>query len=367
MKKTLLTAALMVATALTASAQYRIDSTLAVPKAAPATDVDDYGFTANWIPLTEDEQIHSKSLGYYIPVYAVKTAKEEGEKFYFINTDFSFLKSQYTVDNPYSDISMKNSIVRGDLNEPHRPCGWTILNAGQADGVLCLDCKLNKVLCNSAIALCYNDLTKGDGIVHVKFKVRGDGNVQNMAVYLRNVKPFPNEVIEKHVITGLTTEWQEVELTLKGGVEMGDILIQCEDQGNIDSMFLFIDDLQVWQELHKGETVRIQYGEDVVKDDLEASSLYFTKGDLYEGEEFGYAACTYSIEAHSPESDMVLVDAAETAINKTKAITDASTPVTVYNLSGSVVAAGTVGNMPALPKGVLIVKTGDKARKVVVK
>ena len=39
----------------------------------------------------------------------------------------------------------------------------------------------------------------------------------------------------------------------------------------------------------------------------------------------------------------------------------------VYNLSGSVVARGTVGNMPTMPKGVLIVKTGDKAQKVVVK
>ena len=367
MKNAILTAALLAATALTASAQYRIDSTLAVPKAAPATDVDDYGFTANWIPLTEYEQVHSKSLGYYIPVYAVKTAKEEGEKFYFINTDFSFLKSQYTVDNPHSDVTLDNGIVRGDLNEPHRPCGWTILNAGQADGVLCIDCKLNKVLCNGALTLCYNDLSKGDGIVHVKFKVRGDGNVKNMAVYMRNVKPFPNEVIEKHVISGITTEWQEVELTLKGGVPMGDILFQCEDEGNIDSMFLFIDDLQVWQELHKGETARIQYGEDVVKDDLEASSLYFTKGDLYEGEEFGYAACTYSIEAHSPESDMVLVDAGATAIGRTEAAASASAPVTVYNLSGSVIATGTAGNMPALPKGVLIVKTGDKARKVVVK
>ena len=86
------------------------------------------------------------------------------------------------------------------------------------------------------------------------------------------------------------------------------------------------------------------------------------------GEDFAYTAHAYNLEGVSYDSNIVFVGY-NTAVNAPEAETavDANTPVVVYNLSGSVVARGTVGNMPTMPKGVLIVKTGDKAQKVVVK
>ena len=51
MKSFILSTALMAATALTASAQYVIDPELPIPVATQATDVEDYGFTANWKPI----------------------------------------------------------------------------------------------------------------------------------------------------------------------------------------------------------------------------------------------------------------------------------------------------------------------------
>ena len=370
-KKSLLLTAVMAATSLTASAQYVYRDELPVLTATDATEVDDYGFTANWIPITDDDVLmSSKALGYYVQVYAAKTAKTQGEKFYFINTDFSFIKSQYTVDNPQTDITVENFFVKGSLNEPNRPAGWIVVNAGQADGVFTLDCKLNKAICNGALVLSYNDLSKGGGKVHFRFKVRSDGKAKTLGIHMRDTSKFPNEDVSSYTVEGITKEWKEVEFTLEGGTKQGDILITGEDVGNLTSMFIFIDDLQIWTELNEGETGHILYEDKFLKDDIEASSINFSVNPekLYKGEDFAYTAHAYNLEGISYDSNLVFVGY-ETGIKATEAdaAVDANTPVVVYNLSGSVVARGTVGNMPTMPKGVLIVKTGDKAQKVVVK
>lgn len=374
--KSLLLTAALAAGAMQANAQYVIDSTLCVPHATEATDVSDFGFTANWKQLTLDDYLETNSIGFYVSAYAVKRAKEEGEKFYYINTDFSFLRSSATVDNPTSVVTMDNWPITDYLGDPTRPKGWKVINAGSANGVLCLDCKLNKTMCNGQFALCFGDLRNGDGVMHVKFKIRGDGNTKSFVVYLRDCSTVPNEVLDKYEINDLTTEWKEVEFTLQpkpGELErlkLADLLFMCNDLGNLSSMYLFVDDLQVWQEMHKGEVGRIMYQDTPEKfDDMEATSYYFTTGDLLEGEEYAYTVSTYSTSAHSPESNMVFVNNEGTGISHTEASADAdpNTPVAVYNLAGQVVARGTAANMPAMPKGAVIVKTGDKVKKMLVK
>lgn len=374
--KSLLLTAALAAGAMQANAQYVIDSTLCIPHATEATDVSDYGFTANWKQLTLDDYLETNSIGFYVSAYAVKRAKEEGEKFYYINTDFSFLKSSATVDNPTSVVTMDNWPITDYLGDPTRPKGWKVINAGSANGVLCLDCKLNKTMCNGQFALCYGDLRNGDGVMHVKFKIRGDGNTKSFVVFLRDCSIVPNEVLDKYEINDLTTEWKEVEFTLQpkpGELErlkLADLLFMCNDLGNLSSMYLFVDDLQVWQEMHKGEVGRIMYQDTPEKfDDMEATSYYFTTGDLLEGEEYAYTVSTYSTSAHSPESNMVFVKNEGVGISHTEVSADAdpNTPVAVYNLAGQVVARGTAANMPAMPKGAMIVKTGDKVKKMLVK
>ena len=212
--------------------------------------------------------------------------------------------------------------------------------------------------------LSYNDLSKGGGKVHFRFKVRSsgekdkDGKIipRTLGVHMRDITKFPNVDVSSHMVTDITNEWKEVEFTLDKGPKQGDILI--------------MDDLQVWTELEEGETGCVIYEDKFLKDDTEASSLYFSVNPekLYRGEDFAYTAHAYNLEGVSYDSNIVFVGY-NTAVNapEAEAAVDANTPVVVYNLSGSVVARGTVGNMPAMPKGVLIVKTGDKAQKVVVK
>ena len=226
--------------------------------------------------------------------------------------------------------------------------------------------------------LSYNDLSKGGGKVHFRFKVRSsgekdkEGNLipRTLGIHMRDISKFPNEDVSSYTVKNITTEWQEVEFTLENGTKQGDIIFVGEDVGNLTSMFLFIDDLQVWSELNEGETGKIVYEDKFLKDNTEASSLNFSVNPdkLYRGEDFAYTAHAYNLEGIGYDSNLVFVGY-ETGIKATEAdaAVDANTPVVVYNLSGSVVARGTVGNMPAMPKGVLIVKTGDKAQKVVVK
>ena len=309
-KKYLILTAAMAVTSLTASAQYVYRDELPVLTATDATEVDDYGFTANWIPITdEDVLMSSKALGYYVRVYAAKKAKTAGEKFYYINTDFSFIKSQYTVDNPYSEVTTNNNFVKGTLNEPNRPAGWQVFNCGQADGVLTLDCKLNKTICNGSLVLSYNDLSKGGGKVHFRFKVRSDGKAKTLGVHMRDISKFPNKDVSSYTVENITTEWKEVEFTLEGGTKQGDILITGEDVGNQSSMFIFIDDLQVWTELEKGETGRMLYKDKFLKDNTKVSSFNFSVSPykLYKGEDFAYTAHAYNLEGIGHDSNMVFV------------------------------------------------------------
>jgi hypothetical protein len=368
-KKTLLLTAAMAVTSLTASAQYVYRDELPVLTATEATDVDDYGFYANWTPITDDDVLmDSKMLGYYVRTYAAKQAKTAGEKFYYINTDFSFITSNYTVDNPYTAVTTDNYFISGSLGESHRPGAWNTVNAGQANGVLTLDCKLNKSVCNGALYLNYTDLSVGNGVVHFRFKVRSDGKTKTLGVHMRDTSKFPNEDVDSYMVEDLSTEWKEVEFTLTGGVSEGDIIFYSGDTGNLSSQFVFIDDLQVWTELNEGEVAHVLYGDQFLKDDTEASQLYMSYGDVYNGEDIAYTAHSYNLEGISKESNMVFLGL-ETGLKATEAAStvSAGTPVTVYNLNGSVVARGTAGNMPAMPKGVLLVKTGDKVKKVVVK
>ncbi len=213
----------------------------------------------------------------------------------------------------------------------------------------------------------YTDLTKGGGKVHFSFKVCSNGKAKTLGVHMRDITKFPNEDVDSFIVKGLTTEWQQVECTLKNGPKEGDIVIYCNDAGNLTNMFVFIDDIKIWTELKAGEVGYVQYGDQFLKDNPEASQLYMSYGDVYEGEEIAYTAHAYNLEGISYDSNMVFIGD-ETAINAPEtAEFSATTPVTVYNLNGTVVARGTVGNMPAMPKGVLIVKTGDKVKKVVVK
>lgn len=366
--KSLLFTAAMALTGVSAQAQYQIINSLPVPKVDKASAVSEYGFYANWEPVTDDP---GDALGYYVRAYVAMQAKEDGQKFYLLNTDFSYLKSSGTEENPDNPISNSNTYVMSNLSAPQRS-GWTTLNRVGVDGELCLNGAYNWIIANAAVMYAISDLSVGGGEVHFKFRIKGDGIAKNFTVQLRNTDTFPNEVLDRKDLE-LTTEWQDVEFVLKGGMVHSDILLMGNEMGNQDAMFYYIDDIQIWQELKKGEIARSLYSDTFVKDDIDAYHTYVSTYDLNENESFAYSVCTYNYDGISQESDIVYLDSnIKTGVKGITAdgasAVDASTPVTVYNLQGAVVARGTAGNAPSLPsKGAYIVKTGDKVRKIVSK
>lgn len=371
MKHLFLTAFIALA-ATTAQAQYIVDKDMPSPVATEATEVTPTSYVANWIPLTRDVVLeHPKCVGYYVRNYVKHTAKHDGERFYLINTDFSYLAGKGgTEAEPVTTVSMNNPFVRGTLDDPMRPDTWVTMNQAYAGEVLCLDGQLNNNMCNGQIMLNMCDLTNGGGDVHFKFKAKTDGSCSELGVYLRIADTDDaDDVIEKKMISGLTTEWQEFEFTLHGGQKVSDILIKGEDTGNLVRMYYFIDDLQVWQELKKGETASVLHREQFVKDDIYASSVTVPVGELYDNENFAFSVSTYDYEGISVESNIVDVPHVASGIGGVEAdeTVSADTPVTVYSLNGAVVARGTAAHRPALARGTWVVKTGGKAVKVNVK
>ena len=127
-------------------------------------------------PPTKIVLMSSNGLGYYVRGVCSQDSQDSGEKFYYINTDFSFIKSQYTVDNPLLGSSTNNNFVKGTLNEPNRPkqdgrystvdrptaCSHTRLQAQQDYMQRFARAQLQR-------------LSKGGGKVHFRFKVRSSG------------------------------------------------------------------------------------------------------------------------------------------------------------------------------------------------
>ena len=366
--KLLLTIALALA-ATAADAQYLVDQSLPRPTATEATNVTTDGYTANWRQLTLEEYIDTKAIGFYVRTYATHTAQADGERFYLANTDFSYLEQRGgSVEAPVPNATSSNKFVRGTIDDPCRPGTWTTVNTANAGGVLCLDGKYNMQFANGQLVLNITDLTNGGGDVHFKFRAKSDKDGRNMVVQLRKANTEDaDDVIEKYELSNLTTEWRDVEFTLHGGQKESDILIMGTDMGNLSKMYYFIDDLQVWQELKEGETAQVLYNDAFLKSDIEGTSLDMTVSGAYDGDAYAYTVSSYDFNSISPESNLVGVPPVASAIHNASADGDATapdTPVTVYSLGGTIVAQGTAANMPTVPKGVYVVKTGSKTVKV---
>ena len=246
--KSILLGAMMAMTASTASAQFIIINDLPVPESEAPSSISEYGFYANWVPVDENP---GNAIGYYVRAYVVKTGTDNPEesKFYLLNTDFSYLKSEGTEENPVNNVTPDNSFVQQPLGDPKR-CGWQTLNQAGVDGELCLNGAFNFTMANAALFMNISDLRNGDGDVHFKFRIKGDGQTKKMRVMLRNTDTMPNEVLDLKDID-VTGEWQDIEFTLKGGVEHSDILFSGYEMGNQTAMYYYIDDLQIWQVLKK--------------------------------------------------------------------------------------------------------------------
>lgn len=336
-KKNLLLSACLLGTALNGSAQMMVMPSLPIPEPKPATEVSEYGFQANWNVVDENQldDYECPPLGYYVRAYATMTATQDKQVFYLLNTDFSEYKgSSGTFEKPENHVSASNQAIFGTLNCTNR-AGWQLSNQAYVDGVLCLNGAYSWGASNGALMCTYTDMSMGNGEVHFSFKIKGDGKSKKFAVLLRDDNTFPNTVVDGKIID-MTTDWVEYEFTLKGGVNNSDVLLTSYEQGSGENMYYFIDDLKIWQELNKGESIKALYADSWVVSDLTTTSTYFETTDLYPGEDYGYTVSSYSENGISRASSLIncgIVNPYDpTAIATPTVKSETNAPV--YDLSG---------------------------------
>lgn len=336
-KNSILLAACLLGTTLTASAQYMVMPSLPIPVATAATNVSEYGFRANWqaVDAEQLDDYNAPPLGYYVRSYVTMTATQDKQVFYLLNTDFSQLKGSIgTLESPENYISDSNPYSIAALTCDNR-AGWQVQNQAYVNGVLCLNGAFSWGQSNGALICPVTDMSGGDGVVHFSFKIRGDGKSKTFAVLLRDDSTFPNTVVDGKIIT-MTEDWVDYDFTLSGGVKQGDILLTSYETGTGENMYYFLDDVKIWQELNTGETAQMLYSDQWVLSTLTTTNTYVETGDLYPGEDYGFTVSSYSENGISRASNLVNAGRVNpydpTAITLPSVTTDPNAPV--YDLAG---------------------------------
>ena len=343
------------------AAQYIIDPTLPVPVPQAASSVSEYGFNANWQTVSDVE-------GYLVKAYVTLTAETEEETFDLLNTDFSFIESENTVDDPDDNGTTQGGFVFNELKIPNR-CGWKTMNGVFAKGVLGINNAWYKIMANGSIVSPVLDLRNGDGKVHIKFKIKGDARAKKLTVQLRNIDVIPNEVLDADTID-VTTQWTEHEFTLEGGMRHSDILFMGLDAGNQQALYYFFDDLRVWQQPKVGQEVAVNYSDNNFVKDPTATTCYISTTDLAPKERYAFTVSSYADGKISNESRRVHLDETPTSVNRSITnsgifiqqgvlhVNKSSEPVMVYNASGILIAKD-MDNIPLPTKGFYIIKVGS--------
>lgn len=354
---------------------FSVNPALPIPTPLPATEVSEYGFQANWEELSNVE-------GYTVFTYLTSRAKEDGEKLYLFNSDFSWIHSKGTIESPDDNGTTTNGFVLGNFNSINR-YGWQTSQAVYAEGVFGLNnCWNGTGYLYGQIMSPTFDLSVGDGKVFVDLTVCGQEGADSIFVRLMDGSTFPNTELSRQRIT-VTTEWQTHHLEFDDAYEECYIHIGGEDKGDgVNPIYYFFDDLSIYQEGYKDEEVRVPYVFTHARLPTYTSAYVETDASDEVGV-LAYAVCSYVEGYESLESDLIYTRDVESAIRPNTAgkatvslqsgMLSVDNPqglqVAVYNAAGQLVYANNQGshaiNASLSAKGMYIVKVGDATYKVI--
>lgn len=344
------------------------------PTPLPATDVTEYGFQANWETLTGIE-------GYTVWTYLTRRATEDGQKIYLFHSNFDYIESDGTIDNPDDNGTSTNTFVVENFNNINR-YGWQIGMPIYANGVI----GFNNCLYGEAGGLCgqimspAGDLSIGDGKVYVELTVCGGDGAKSIAVSLKDGSTFPNTLIERQEIE-VTPEWKTYTLAFEGGREECYIYIEGLEKGDgVNPLYYFIDELGIYQNLYKGEEVRIPYHFDHATNASISSTYVETDAD--EDGVYAYAVSAYSEGWESFESDLIYTREVPDGITSQKSNNVAidmqggmlnvsnlqGEKVSVYNAAGQMIYQSAKSrsdiHTPLSSEGLYIVRVGSQSYKI---
>lgn len=331
---------------------------LPVPVVKDATNVSDAGFTANWEAVEGAEG--------YLPIVLMAHKAAADEQYFLLNEDFHRVTVGTEEEPEYLGlfVSLEEYMSRGE---------WVGIMPVCVDGMIGLDNELGSQGLPGTLYSPAYDLSKDGGKAKLAFRAKGT-DVASVVVTLYD----DDEKILFTETKPLTADWSNLTFDLTGGKAESTIEIMVSDGAGI----LYIDDLQVSQNLKTGEVTEFFYASRQV---VETYSTFETP-DKGTGDSYSFMVACY---VFNEEDEPVISDFSErkevgpnTSVSSTEdsdirvyvagnlhVVLAAPAPVAVYTVNGicleTLNAEGGDTEIRLAGKGIYIVKAGDRVFRVV--
>lgn len=210
---------------------------LDTPEILPVDDYTLEGYTARWLPVNNADD-------YALYDYLYYTAAQDGDRFDYINTDFSSITDGST-DTPV--VPGGDSDFYAYLDAWVERADWMAYMPMFAGGCLALDNGYSSMMPAGLSSPTLRIAEPGDDL-HISIDVMSP-ELQMMTLYVYGEKgPLGEEEIS------LSPRWTTHEITLHDCPAEVSFEFVVED---MDPGFAFIDNLHIWQNLHSGTTARV--------------------------------------------------------------------------------------------------------------
>ena len=346
---------------------------LKTPVTLPATNVASYGFTANW-------QSVPQATAYAVYTILTHTAQADNELFNLFKSDFSAVKVG-TIDSPW-DYSRLGGI-RVFLDDLAPRCDWIAFAPMAAQGMFGIS---NMFLDYNVPGTIYSpilDLGHDGGKSTLRFNVLGRNVTKLRICVLKDRADGKADELFKTECP-VTTDLAEQVITLEKGEKDTYVEISIAE----GTGYVLFDDLQLSQNLNKGESTELKYKYDETYD----TSRRIDTPDYSAGDVYAYTVQAFRLDSSSKIIEEATSDRSEPqevkrsdAVESITAGNDGATvattadgiritlaeaaPVAVYSLDGRLLhqdnTAATEHNVALGNHGIFLVRIGAKTIKVV--
>lgn len=240
---------------------------LKTPVTLPATNVASYGFTANW-------QSVPQATAYAVYTILTHTAQADNEPFNLFKSDFSAVKVG-TIDSPW-DYSRLGGI-RVFLDDLAPRCDWIAFAPMAAQGMFGVS---NMFLDYNVPGTIYSpilDLGHDGGKSTLRFNVLGRNVTKLRICVLKDRADGKADELFKTECP-VTTDLAEQVITLEKGEKDTYVEISIAE----GTGYVLFDDLQLSQNLNKGESTELKYKYDETSDtSRRIDTPDYSAGDVY--------------------------------------------------------------------------------------
>lgn len=296
---------------------------LKTPVTLPATNVASYGFTANW-------QSVPQATAYAVYTILTHTAQADNEPFNLFKSDFSAVKVG-TIDSPW-DYSRLGGI-RVFLDDLAPRCDWIAFAPMAAQGMFGIS---NMFLDYNVPGTIYSpilDLSHNGGKSTLRFNVLGRNVTKLRICVLKDRADGKADELFKTECP-VTTDLAEQVITLEKGEKDTYIEISIAE----GTGYVLFDDLQLSQNLNKGESTELKYKYDETSD----TSRRIDTPDYSAGDVYAYTVQAFRLDSSSKIIEEATSDRSEPqevkrndAVESITAGNDGATVATTADASAS--------------------------------